>query len=156
MTKVKTGEKHRQPAAPFTTSSLQQEAGRKLNFTTARTMQVVQQLYEGIDLGSEGTQGMVTYIRTDSVRISDDAMASLRAYIPEHFGAEYLPEKPNEYKGRKNAQDAHEAIRPTDVNRTPDSVKEFLNREQYNLYKLIYNRFLASQMAPAVYETMTA
>ena len=149
------GEKHKAPAAPFTTSSLQQEASRKLGFTTAKTMQVVQQLYEGVDLEDEGTQGIVTYIRTDSVRISDDALAGLRTYIGDRFGEEYLPEKPIENKGRKNAQDAHEAIRPTDVNRTPDKIKGSLTKEQYNLYRLIYNRFLACQMKPAVYETMT-
>jgi len=153
---VKLGEKRKQPAAPFTTSSLQQEASRKLGFTTAKTMQVVQQLYEGVDLEGEGTQGIVSYIRTDSVRISDEAMAALRAYIPARFGQEYLPENPIEYKGKKNAQDAHEAIRPTDVNRTPEAIKSSLTKEQYNLYRLIYNRFLASQMMPAVYETMTA
>ncbi len=152
---IKLSEKRKMPAAPFTTSSLQQEASRKLGFTTAKTMQVVQQLYEGVDLEGEGTQGIVSYIRTDSVRISDEALAALRAYIPERFGEEYLPEKPNEYKGRKNAQDAHEAIRPTAVQRTPDSIKASLTKEQYNLYKLIYNRFLASQMMPALYETMT-
>ena len=152
---VKMGEKHKSPAAPFTTSSLQQEASRKLGFTTAKTMQVVQQLYEGVDLAGEGTQGIVTYIRTDSVRISDDALANLREYITERFGDEYLPEKPNEFKGRKNAQDAHEAIRPTDVNRTPEQIKNSLTKEQYNLYRLIYNRFLACQMKPAAYETMT-
>ena len=153
---VKIGEKHKSPAAPFTTSSLQQEASRKLGFTTAKTMQVVQQLYEGVDLEGEGTQGIVTYIRTDSVRISDDALASLRNYIGERFGEQYVPEKPIEYKGRKNAQDAHEAIRPTDVNRTPEKIKGSLTKEQYNLYRLIYNRYLACQMMPAVYETMTA
>ncbi len=152
---VKHGEKRKSPAAPFTTSSLQQEASRKLGFTTARTMQVVQQLYEGVDLEGEGTQGIVSYIRTDSVRISDEAMTALREYIPERFGPEYLPDAPIEYKGRKNAQDAHEAIRPTDVHRTPDQIKASLTKEQYNLYKLIYNRFLASQMMPALYETMT-
>ncbi len=152
---IKMGEKHKSPAAPFTTSSLQQEASRKLGFTTAKTMQIVQQLYEGIDLEGEGTQGIVTYIRTDSVRISDDALAGLRNYIADRFGDEYLPEKPIEYKGRKNAQDAHEAIRPTDINRTPDKIKGSLTKEQYNLYRLIYNRFLACQMKPAAYETMT-
>ncbi len=152
---VKNGEKRKSPAAPFTTSSLQQEASRKLGFTTAKTMQVVQQPYEGVDLEGEGTQGIVTYIRTDSVRVSDDALASLREYIPERFGPEYLPEKPIEYKGRKNAQDAHEAIRPTSVLRTPEKIKASLTKEQYNLYRLIYNRFLASQMTPALYETMT-
>ena len=153
---IKKKEKRRQPAPPFTTSSLQQEAGRKLSFTTAKTMQVVQQLYEGVDLQGEGAQGLVTYIRTDSVRISDDAMAALRAFIPEKYGKEFLPEEKNEFKGRKNAQDAHEAIRPTDVTRTPDSIKASLSREQFMLYRLIYNRYVASQMSAAVYETMSA
>ena len=156
VTDVKTKEKKRQPAPPFTTSSLQQEAGRKLSFTTAKTMQVVQQLYEGVDLEGEGAQGLVTYIRTDSVRISDEAMADLRAFIPVKFGSEYLPDEKNEFKGRKNAQDAHEAIRPTDVHRTPESIRNSLSREQFMLYRLIYNRYVASQMAPAVYETMSA
>ena len=153
---VRSRERKRMPAPPFTTSSLQQEAGRKLNFTTARTMQIVQQLYEGVDLEGEGTQGLVTYIRTDSVRISDEAMSDLRGFIPEKFGAEFLSPEINEYKGRKNAQDAHEAIRPTNVRRTPEAVKNSLSREQYMLYRLIYNRFVASQMAPAVYNTLTA
>ena len=156
VTDIKNKEKKRQPAPPFTTSSLQQEAGRKLSFTTAKTMQVVQQLYEGVDLEGEGAQGLVTYIRTDSVRISDDAMTALRAFIPEKYGKEYLPAEKNEFKGRKNAQDAHEAIRPTDVTRTPDSIKNSLSREQFMLYRLIYNRYVASQMAPAIYETMAA
>ncbi len=152
---IKHGDKKKVPAPPFTTSSLQQEAGRKLNFTTQKTMQVVQQLYEGVDLEDEGTQGIVTYIRTDSVRISEEALSAVRAYIPERFGAEYLPETPNEFKGRRNAQDAHEAIRPTDVNRTPESIKSSLTKEQFQLYRLIYSRFLASQMKPALYDTMT-
>lgn len=156
VSEVRRKEKRRQAAPPFTTSSLQQEASRKLGFTTARTMQVVQQLYEGVDLQGEGTQGLVTYIRTDSVRISDEAMEALRSFIPEKYGAEYLPAEKNEFKGRKNAQDAHEAIRPTDVNRTPESIKASLSREQFMLYRLIYNRFVASQMASAVYETLTA
>ena len=146
ITEIRKKEKRRQPAPPFTTSSLQQEASRKLGFTTARTMQVVQQLYEGIDLAGEGTQGLVTYIRTDSVRISDDALNALRSFIPEHYGPAYLPAEKNEFKGRKNAQDAHEAIRPTDVNRLPETIKASLTREQYMLYRLIYNRFVASQM----------
>ncbi|MBR6185514.1 MAG: type I DNA topoisomerase [Clostridia bacterium] len=152
---IKRGEKRKLPAPPFTTSSLQQEAGRKLNFTTQKTMQVVQQLYEGVDLEGEGTQGIVTYIRTDSVRISQEALDAVRAYIPERFGTEYLPETPNEFKGRRNAQDAHEAIRPTDVTRTPESIKSSLTKEQFQLYRLIYSRFLASQMKPAIYDTMT-
>lgn len=153
---VKRKERKRMPAPPFTTSSLQQEASRKLNFTTSRTMMVVQQLYEGIDLAGEGTQGLVTYIRTDSVRISDEAMADLRAFIPEKFGPEYLSHEQIEYRGRKNIQDAHEAIRPTDIRRTPESVKGSLTREQFMLYRLIYQRYTASQMAPAVYETLNA
>ncbi len=152
---VKHGEKHKIPAPPFTTSSLQQEAGRKLNFTTQKTMQVVQQLYEGVDLEGEGTQGIVTYIRTDSVRVSQEALDAVRAYIPARFGAEYLPEEANEFKGRRNAQDAHEAIRPTDIARTPESIKASLTKEQFQLYRLIYSRFLASQMKPAIYDTMT-
>ena len=152
---IKRGEKKKLPAPPFTTSSLQQEAGRKLNFTTQKTMQVVQQLYEGVDLEGEGTQGIVTYIRTDSVRISQEALDAVRAYIPERFGAEYLPETPNEFKGRRNAQDAHEAIRPTDVRRTPEAIKASLTKEQFQLYRLIYSRFLASQMNPALYDTMS-
>lgn len=153
---TKMGEKKKSPAAPFTTSSLQQEASRKLGFTTYKTMQVVQGLYEGIEIKGEGLQGLVTYIRTDSVRVSDDALTAIREYIPSRFGLEYLPQTPNVFKGRKNAQDAHEAIRPTDVNRTPDAIKGSLSKEQFNLYKLIYNRFLASQMMPALYDTMTA
>ena len=153
---IKTKERKRMPAPPFTTSSLQQEASRKLNFTTSRTMQVVQQLYEGIDLAGEGTQGLVTYIRTDSVRVSMEALAAVRGWIPEQFGPSFLPEKANEYRGRSNAQDAHEAIRPTDVTRKPENIRGSLTRDQYMLYKLIYNRFVASQMAPAVYQTMAA
>lgn len=152
---IKKSERKKMPAPPFTTSSLQQEASRKLNFTTIKTMQIVQQLYEGVDLEKEGTQGIVTYIRTDSVRISDEAMNALRAYIPQQYGEEYLPEAPIQYKGRRNAQDAHEAIRPTDINRTPESIKASLTRDQYNLYRLIYYRFLASQMKPAIFDTMT-
>ena len=156
VTDIRRKDKKRQPAPPFTTSSLQQEAGRKLSFTTAKTMQVVQQLYEGVDLQGEGAQGLVTYIRTDSVRISDEAMTALRAFIPEKYGKEFLPKEKNEFKGRKNAQDAHEAIRPTDVTRTPESIKASLTREQFMLYRLIYNRYVASQMSPAVYETLSA
>ena len=119
-------------------------------------MQVVQQLYEGIDIEGEGTQGIVTYIRTDSVRVSDEALSAIRAFIPDHFGKEYLPDTPNVFKGRKNAQDAHEAIRPTDIRRTPDSIKNSLSKDQYHLYRLIYNRTIASQMTQAVYETLAA
>lgn len=153
---MKTGDKLKRAQPPFTTSSLQQEASRKLNFSTAKTMQVVQQLYEGIDLGKAGTVGLVTYIRTDSVRVAAEAVEAARGFITEQYGAEYCPGQPNQYKGRKNAQDAHEAIRPTYVDHTPDSVKPFLTREQHNLYRLIYARFLASQMKPAVFQTLSA
>ena len=156
VSQCKQGERLKRPQPPFTTSSLQQEASRKLNFSTAKTMQVVQQLYEGIDLGKAGTVGLVTYIRTDSVRVSEEAVTAARGFIQTQFGDEYCPEKPNQYKGRKNAQDAHEAIRPTYVDHTPDSVKAYLTKEQFNLYRLIYTRFLASQMKPAVFQTLTA
>ncbi len=153
---TKLGEKLKRAQPPFTTSSLQQEASRKLNFSTSKTMQVVQQLYEGIDLGKSGTIGLVTYIRTDSVRVSSEAIEAARGFICAQYGGEYCPDVPNQYKGRKNAQDAHEAIRPTNVEQTPELVKPFLTREQYQLYRLIYTRFLASQMKPAVFQTMSA
>lgn len=154
VSQIKMGEKKKMPAPPFTTSSLQQEAGRKLGFTTMKTMQVVQQLYEGIDLEGEGTQGLVTYIRTDSVRVSDEALTAVREYIPTRYGAEFLPETPNVYKGRLNAQDAHEAIRPTLISRAPDDIKASLTKEQFQLYRLIWSRFISSQMKPALYDTM--
>ena len=152
---VKVKEKRKTPAAPFTTSTLQQEASRKLNFQLQKTMQVVQGLYEGVDLGKEGTQGLVTYIRTDSVRVSDEAILAGRAAISAAYGEDHLPKEPRTYKGRNSAQDAHEAIRPTDPARTPDSIKAHLSKEQYQLYRLIYARFLSSQMADAVYDTVT-
>ncbi len=155
VSQIRHSEKKKMPTPPFTTSSLQQEAGRKLNFTTQKTMQVVQALYEGIELGKEGSQGLVTYIRTDSVRISEDAVLSVREFIRNKYGEAFLPAEPNVFKGRSDAQDAHEAIRPTDIERTPDAVKPFLSRDQFLLYKLIYNRFLACQMPPAVYETQS-
>ena len=151
---VKNDEKLKRPQPPFTTSSLQQEASRKLNFSTGRTMQVVQSLYEGVDVG-RGTVGLVTYIRTDSVRVSEEALTAVREKIRGSYGAEYCPAAPNVYKGRKNAQDAHEAIRPTDLELTPDAVKKYLTRDQFNLYRLIFTRFMASQMKPAVFETVT-
>ena len=153
---TKLGEKLKRAQPPFTTSSLQQEASRKLNFSTSKTMQVVQQLYEGIDLGKSGTVGLVTYIRTDSVRVSAEAVEAARGFICTQYGNEYCPDVPNQYKGRKNAQDAHEAIRPTNVEQTPEMIKPFLTKEQYHLYRLIYTRFLASQMKPAVFQTMSA
>ena len=152
---IKTKERFKHPAAPFTTSTLQQEASRKLNFTIAKTMQVVQGLYEGVDLGKEGAQGLVSYIRTDSVRVSDEALAAARAAIGDQYGENFLPAEANLYKGRSSAQDAHEAIRPTDAARTPDSIKQYLSNDQYKLYKLIYSRFIASQMADARFDTVT-
>jgi len=150
---VKRGERRKHPAPPFTTSNLQQEASRKLGFTTAKTMQIAQQLYEGVDVAGHGTVGLISYIRTDSVRLSDDAVASARAAIAARYGEHYLPEKANVYKGRKSAQDAHEAIRPTYIELRPEDVKASLSRDQFNLYKLVYLRFVACQMADAVYET---
>ena len=152
---VKTVERRKNPAPPFTTSNLQQEASRKLGFTTAKTMQIAQQLYEGVDIAGQGTQGIISYIRTDSVRISQEAIDEVRGVLRERYGEEYVPEKPNIYKGRKNAQDAHEAIRPTDVTRRPEDIRESLTKDQFNLYRLIYQRFVASQMKSAVYETLT-
>ena len=153
---MKTSERRKQPAAPFTTSNLQQEASRKLNFTAQKTMQIAQQLYEGVDIAGEGSQGLVSYIRTDSTRISDEAMAAVREMILNSYGEAYLPAEPNVYKSRKSAQDAHEAIRPTNIGRRPDDIKASLTRDQYRLYKLIYNRFVSSQMTPAVYDTVSA
>ena len=150
---VKRSERRRHPAPPFTTSNLQQEASRKLGFTTAKTMQVAQQLYEGVDIEGVGTLGLISYIRTDSVRLSDEAVAAAREAIAERYGEEYKPEEPIVYKGRSSAQDAHEAIRPADVSLRPEDVKESLTRDQHNLYRLIYQRFIACQMADAVYET---
>ena len=150
---VKRSERRKHPAAPFTTSNLQQEASRKLGFTTAKTMQIAQQLYEGVDIEGRGTLGLISYIRTDSVRLSDEAVASVREVIGERYGAEFVPEKPVVYKGRKSAQDAHEAIRPSNIDLRPEDIKASLSRDQFNLYKLVYLRFVACQMADAVYET---
>ncbi|NLJ24088.1 MAG: type I DNA topoisomerase [Firmicutes bacterium] len=152
---VERRERRRNPAAPFTTSSLQQEASRKLGFTARRTMRVAQQLYEGLDVGSEGTVGLVTYIRTDATRVAPEAQAAARKTIEELYGKEYLPSKPPVYKMRAGAQAAHEAIRPTSMQRRPEDVKQFLTRDQQRLYRLIWERFIASQMAPAIYDTVT-
>lgn len=149
---VKSGEKTRHAAPPFTTSSLQQEAARKLNFTTKRTMMVAQQLYEGVELGVKGPAGLISYIRTDSVRVANEAQQAALAHIEARFGKQYLPPKPNVYRGRASAQDAHEAIRPTDIQNTPAAIKEFLSNDQWKLYKLIYERFLASQMTDARFQ----
>ncbi|NBD22480.1 type I DNA topoisomerase [Paenibacillus glycinis] len=156
VSEVKEKERLRNPAAPFTTSSLQQEAARKLGYRASKTMSVAQQLYEGVDLGKEGTVGLITYMRTDSTRVSPVAQEETKAYIEEKYGPAFAPEQPRVYaKKNSNAQDAHEAVRPTSVLRDPDSVKEFLSRDQFRLYKLVWERFVASQMSSAVLDTMT-
>lgn len=156
VSKVKEGKRVRKPPAPYTTSTMQQEASRKLGFKARRTMQVAQQLYEGIDVGDEQMLGLITYMRTDSTNISKQAQAEVRDFVKEHHGAEFLPATPPVYKTRvKGAQEAHEAIRPTSVLRTPDAIKSHLSRDQFRLYDLIWRRFVASQMAPALYDTMS-
>ena len=150
---VVTKEKKRYPVPPFTTSKLQQEAARKLRFTVKKTMMLAQRLYEGIELGGEeGRIGLITYMRTDSARISDEAMEMVRSYVSDVYTGPYLPEKPVIYKSKKDAQDAHEAIRPTFVGRTPEDLKGFLSEDEFKLYRLIWTRFVASQMNPAVYD----
>ncbi len=150
---VKTGERSKKAPLPFTTSTLQQEASKALNFSTQKTMRVAQQLYEGIELGDEGTVGLITYLRTDSTRISDEAVASAANYITANFGKEYLSGGAAVKKTGGKIQDAHEAIRPTYIDNTPVKVKDYLSRDQFRLYQLIWRRFMASQMAPAKYET---
>ncbi len=152
--KVKDSKRRRYPSAPFTTSTLQQQAATKINFSAKKTMYVAQQLYEGLEVGADGTTGLITYMRTDSTRISSEAKDSLRRYIKEEIGQKYLSKKPKNYQAKSGAQDAHEAIRPTSVLRTPEKIKGYLNKEQYKLYKLIWERFVASQMSPAVYKTL--
>ncbi len=150
--KVTAGKRTRNPLPPFTTSSLQQEASAKLGFTGRKTMSLAQQLYEGVNVGSGETVGLITYIRTDSTKVAQQARDEARSFIDERFGPDFIPAKPPEYKSRRGAQEAHEAIRPTAVNREPAMVKDYLNRDQNRLYKLIWNRFLAGQMAPALYD----
>ncbi|PGT01557.1 DNA topoisomerase I [Bacillus anthracis] len=149
-------ERKRNPALPFTTSSLQQEAARKLNMRAKKTMMLAQQLYEGIDLGKQGTVGLITYMRTDSTRVSETAQTEVRTYITEAFGTEYIGTEKKKETKKSNAQDAHEAIRPTSVMRKPEELKSFLSRDQLRLYKLIWERFVASQMASAIMDTVTA
>jgi len=149
---VGTKEKRRNPVPPFITSTLQQEASRKLRFGVKRTMGLAQRLYEGVEVGEEGSAGLITYMRTDSTRVSDEALAEARALIGARYGAAYLPEKPNVYRNKKNAQDAHEAIRPSSVARTPESIAPFLEEDALKLYRLIWMRFMASQMMPAVFD----
>ena len=151
---VKRAEKKRSAAPPFTTSTLQQEASRKLNMTPKRTMAIAQQLYEGVDVAGEGTLGLITYMRTDSLRLSDEAMANAASFIRSRYGKEYYYGKPHVFKTKSGAQDAHEAIRPTHVELDPERIQASLTKEQYRLYKLIWSRFLASQMANAVYDTV--
>lgn len=155
LAKVDKKERKRTPYPPFTTSSLQQEAARKLKFSAKRTMLSAQQLYEGIELGKEGSIGLITYMRTDSVRVAQEAQQWAREYIENRFAKEYVPEKPPVYKSKAGAQEAHEAVRPTDMSRPPDTIKQFLSKDQYNLYSLIWNRFIASQMSPARLEQTT-
>lgn len=153
VTDVKKGEKKRTPAPPFTTSTMQQEASRKLGFTLKRTMSIAQGLYEGVNVGSKGTVGLITYMRTDSTRISNEARAYAKEYIVKKYGENYYENR--YYKTKQNSQDAHEAIRPTYIDLEPETIKQYLSPEQYKLYKLIYNRFIASQMASAIYDTMS-
>ena len=150
---IKRGEKVKKSPLPFTTSTLQQEAAKTLNMSTKRTMNIAQQLYEGVDIKGRGTVGLITYLRTDSTRVADEAKVSSREYISQNYGEKYIPEEANAKKYDKKIQDAHEAIRPTDLNLSPAIVKESLQRDQFRLYQLIWKRFVASQMAPAVYET---
>ena len=152
---VVTREKRRNPVPPFITSTLQQEAARKLRFSVKRTMMLAQRLYEGIELGPEGAVGLITYMRTDSTRVSDEALREVRNFIETRFDRRYLPETPNYYKSKKGAQDAHEAIRPTSVYRDPDAIAAFLSEDELKLYRLIWQRFIASQMTPAVYDQTT-
>ena len=152
---VATKERKRNATPPFITSKLQQEAARKYGFSVKKTMTVAQRLYEGIEIGSEGAVGLITYMRTDSTRVSDGALSEVRGFIGGSYGEEYLPEKPNFYRSKKGAQDAHEAIRPTDVNRTPDSLASKLGPDELKLYRLIWQRFVASQMMPAVFDQTT-
>jgi DNA topoisomerase-1 len=148
-------EKRRNAPPPFTTSKLQQAAYNRLRFTAKRTMSLAQKLYEGIELGNEGSVALITYMRTDSVRVSNDALDQVRAMIPERFGASYLPEKPNFYKSKKDAQEAHEAVRPTEVLRAPEDVRPYLEDDLFKLYQLIWQRFVASQMLPAIFDQTT-
>src|SRR6266852_3387507 len=145
-------EKRRNPPPPFTTSKLQQAAYNRLRYTAKRTMALAQRLYEGVELGAEGSVALITYMRTDSVNVSQDALAQVRELIPERFGSNYLPEKPNYYKSKKDAQEAHEAVRPTEVSRAPEDVRKYLADDLFKLYQLIWQRFVASQMLPAIFD----
>jgi DNA topoisomerase-1 len=155
LTKIERKERKRMPSPPFITSTLQQEAARKLRFTAKKTMTVAQQLYEGVELGEEGSTGLITYMRTDSIRIAEEARNGAREFIGKTYGSEYIPEKPNVFKSKATAQEAHEAVRPTYLSRGPEDIRQFLSKDQHSLYKLIWNRFIASQMAPARLEQTT-
>src|SRR5205823_6405054 len=155
VSEVTTKERRRNPVPPFITSKLQQEASRKLGFPVKKAMMVAQKLYEGVELGSEGSVGLITYMRTDSTRVSEAALAEARDFISAQYGAAYLPEKAVHYRSKKDAQDAHEAIRPTDVSRTPDAVARYLSKDELKLYRLVWQRFVASQMNPAIYDQTT-
>src|SRR5438094_639186 len=148
-------EKKRNPPPPFTTSKLQQAAYNRLRYTAKRTMALAQRLYEGVELGDEGSVALITYMRTDSVHVSNDALAQVRELIPDRFGSNYLPEKPNYYKSKKDAQEAHEAVRPTDAMRAPEDVRKYLDEDLFKLYQLIWQRFVASQMLPAIFDQTT-
>src|SRR5436190_6725259 len=152
---VTTKERKRNPVPSFITSKLQQEASRKLGFAVKKTMMIAQKLYEGVELGDEGSVGLITYMRTDSTRVSDAALSEAREFIRSQYGAPYLPEKAIHYRSKKDAQDAHEAIRPTEVTRTPDSLASYLNKDELRLYRLIWQRFVASQMTPAIFDQTT-
>ncbi|HYY42821.1 MAG TPA: type I DNA topoisomerase, partial [Pyrinomonadaceae bacterium] len=152
---VTTKERKRNPVPPFITSKLQQEASRKLGFPVKKTMMLAQKLYEGVEIGGEGSVGLITYMRTDSTRVSEAALDEVRAFVGTQYGAAYLPEKAIHYRSKKDAQDAHEAIRPTDVTRTPDAVARFLGGDELKLYRLIWQRFVASQMMPALFDQTT-
>ena len=155
VSKIKKSEKKRYPSPPFTTSSMQQEAYKRLGFSTKKTMSVAQQLYEGIDIKGEGTVGVISYMRTDSTQISIEAQKEARDIIEKEYGREYIPEVPRVYKSKKGAQEAHEAIRPTSAKKQPDIIKDSLKDDQYKLYKLIWNRFMSSQMSEAIFDTIT-
>ena len=152
---VKRGEKQRSPAPPFITSTLQQEASRRLSMTPRRTMSIAQQLYEGVEIAGQGSVGLITYMRTDSLRLSEEALSAARGFIGERYGERYLPAQPRRFKTKAGAQDAHEAIRPTDVRLTPELVRKDLTQEQYRLYRLIWGRFTACQMANAIYDNVS-
>ncbi len=155
VSRIERKEVRRSPVPPFITSRLQQEAARRLYFTPSRTMKIAQKLYEGVEIGDQGPVGLITYMRTDSVRVSDQALSEVRAYIEQRYGANYVPEKPNYYRSAKSAQEAHEAIRPTSVGRDPESLSRYLAKDELALYTLIFNRFVSSQMPPAVFDRTT-